>query len=191
MPELNPSAQRCLSIFITYLLHAAESFLRSWPVFAASQEIPRSLWKPKVLPVPILSQFHPVPTTPSNFLNIHFNIILPSTSGSPQWPLSLRFPHQHPVHHSLLSHTRRSLLLGILIFKGLTVRIFFKSFVVKGLRYLVPTADLFYSPLNMYVFSIFLTFFTSVTEVTFSGRYSFWIPLLSFSLPYFSEQGQG
>src|SRR5215475_7591411 len=44
--------------------------------------------------------------TPSNFLMIHLNIILPPTSGSPQWALSLRFPHQHPVHPSLLPHTR-------------------------------------------------------------------------------------
>jgi hypothetical protein len=92
--------------YLTYLLHGAESFLRSWPVFAANQEISRILWNPKVLycthkcplPVPSLSQLHLAPTTPSNFLNIHLNIILPSTSGSPQWPLSLRFPHQHPVH---------------------------------------------------------------------------------------------
>ena len=59
------------------------------------------LWNPKVPhhthkcppPVLILSQLHPIPTTPSNFLKIHINIILPSTSWSPQWPLSLKLPH--------------------------------------------------------------------------------------------------
>ena len=68
--------------------------------FAANQEIPRILWNPKLHyrthkrppPVPILSQLHPVPTTPSHFLKIHLNIILLSTYWSPQWFLSSGFP---------------------------------------------------------------------------------------------------
>ena len=80
--------------------------------FAANQEIRRILWNPKVYyrthkrppPVPILSQLHPVPTTPFHFLKIHLNIVLPSTSWSPQWPLSIRFPHQNLVHTSPFLH---------------------------------------------------------------------------------------
>jgi hypothetical protein len=71
----------------------------SWEAnrFAAGQEIPRILWNPIHKcppPVCILSQLNLVNTSTSSFLKIRINIILPSTPGSPQWPLYLRYPRQ-------------------------------------------------------------------------------------------------
>ena len=42
----------------------------------------------------------------THLLEIHPNIIHPSTPRSPQWSLSLRFPHQDPIRPPLLIHTR-------------------------------------------------------------------------------------
>ena len=102
-----------ITYLLTYLLTPWSRVLEKLAGSAASQEIPRPLWNPKVRhrihkcprTVPILSQIHPV-STPSHFPKIHLNIILPSTSGSPQWSLFLMFPHQNPVHTSPLPHKR-------------------------------------------------------------------------------------
>ena len=63
--------------------------------FSASQEISRILWNPKVQyrihKCPPPSPIEPDLTSPPPYiplLKIHFNIILPSMSGSSTWPLS-------------------------------------------------------------------------------------------------------
>ena len=68
---------------------------------SATKDIPHILWSLKVHyrihkrppPVPVLSQIDPIHGLPSNFSKVHFNIILPCTSGLSKWSTSLRFPH--------------------------------------------------------------------------------------------------
>ena len=89
----------------------------SWEAnwFAASQEIPRISRNPKLHyrthkrppHVSILGQPNPVHIPTSHLLEIQPNIIHPSKPTSPQWSLSLWFPHQDPTHPNLLIHTRQ------------------------------------------------------------------------------------
>ena len=76
--------------------------------FLGSLGIPHIVWNPTVhyhfqkclTPVHMLSQINSVHAPTSHFLKTHLNIILPSSSGSSKWSLSLRFPHQNPVYTS-------------------------------------------------------------------------------------------
>jgi len=98
-------------LLLTHSMVQSPSWEANW--FAASQEIPRNSRNPKVHyhthksppPVPILGQPNPVHIPTSHRLEIHPNIIHPSTPRSAQWSLFLRFPHQDPIH-TLSSPTR-------------------------------------------------------------------------------------
>ena len=84
-----------LTYLLTYSMVQGPSWKANW--FAASQEIPRISRNPKVHyrthkrppPVPILGQPNPVNISTSHLLEIHPNIIHPSTARSPQWSPSL------------------------------------------------------------------------------------------------------
>ena len=100
-----------LTSLLTYSMVQSPSSEANW--FAASQEIPRISWNPKVYyrthkrppPVSIVGQPNPVHTPTSHLPEIRSNIIRPSTPRSPQWSPSLRFPHQDPIHPPPLTHT--------------------------------------------------------------------------------------
>jgi hypothetical protein len=89
----------------TFVLAYSTGQSPSWQAnkFAASKEIPRISWNPKVhyriykCPpnVPILSQINPVHVPTNHFLKIHLNITLSSIPGSSERSVSLRFPHQN------------------------------------------------------------------------------------------------
>ena len=84
----------------TYSMVQCPSWEANW--FAASQEIPRISRNPKVHyrthksppSVSILGQPNPVHTPTSHLLEIHPNIIHPSTPRSPQWSPPFRFSQQ-------------------------------------------------------------------------------------------------
>ena len=106
-PFISHSWLRTVHYLLTYSMVQSPSWETNW--FAASQEIPRISRNPKIHyrthkpPVSVLGQPNPVHTPTSHLLEIHPNIIHPSTPRSPQWFPSLRFPHQDPIHPPLLT----------------------------------------------------------------------------------------
>ena len=125
---------------LTHSTMQSPSWAANW--FAASQEIPRISRNPNVHyrtnkrppPVPILSQPNPVNIPTSHLLEIHPNIIHLSTPGSPQWSLSLRFPHQDPIH-PLSSPIRATCPAHLILLDFITRTILDEEYKTFMLRY--------------------------------------------------------
>ena len=114
-PRIHLQTENVLKTFVrvtlTYSMVQSPSWEANW--FAASQEIHRISRNPKVNfhtherlpPVSTLGQPNPVHIHTSHLLEIHPNIIHPSTPRSPQWSPSLQFPHQEdPISNHVLKH---------------------------------------------------------------------------------------
>ena len=104
VPE--PTAPPATTSTTTYLLTPwSRVLLEKLTGLQLLKKFPAFLWNPKVHyrthkrppTVPILGQPNPVHIPTSHLLEIHPNIIHPTTPRSPQWSLSLQFPHQDPI----------------------------------------------------------------------------------------------
>ena len=127
----------------------------SWEAYSSSacQEIIRILWKPKVHycnhkrspTVPILSQSSPVHESPSKFLKVKFNIILPSKPRSPKWSLSIISPNPKPVCASPFPHSAR--LLSFLFFLIWSP----EQYLVTDIGHNLKLLFMWFSPLHLYL----------------------------------------
>ena len=84
---------------------AGFQLVKKFPAFYGTRRFITAFTSAHHLSLSCASSIQSIPPT-SDFLKIHLDIILPSTSGSPKWSVSLRFPHQNHVYVSPLPHTR-------------------------------------------------------------------------------------
>jgi len=95
---------------LIYLLHGAESFLRSQPVLSQSRNPPHCVEPEGSLPHSQMPATCPYPEPARSslyhhFLKIHLNIILPSTSGSFKGLFPSGFPPKPCIHLSPIRAT--------------------------------------------------------------------------------------
>ena len=95
-------------ILLTYLLHAAELFLRNKsrnsPAFHGTRRFIISFTNARQLSLSWASSIQSILSHPTSWRSIlilssHLRLVLP------KWCLSLRLPHQNPVHVSPFPHT--------------------------------------------------------------------------------------
>ena len=102
---------KAVPTLLTYLLTYSMEQSPSWKVnrpCSWSRKSPYFVEPEVSLPhsqVPSSCPYTKPARSSSHLLEIHLNIIFPSTPGSPKWSLSLRFSDQNPVHASPLTHT--------------------------------------------------------------------------------------
>jgi len=77
--------------------------VKKFPAFYGTQMFNTAFTTARHLSLSLHTWIQPMfpPPPPSKILKIHLNILLPCTSGSSKWFLSVRFPHQNPVRPSL------------------------------------------------------------------------------------------
>jgi len=104
---------------LTKRLNGAECFLRCYPVLNWSRISPHFTERYGALPHSQVTATCPCSEpdqsssfTSSYFLKSHLNIIIPFTSGSSKWSLSVKFPHQNPVNVLPPHHTCYMLCLS-------------------------------------------------------------------------------
>ena len=105
---------RCTGI-LTYLLTpwcrvlletlTGLQLVKKFPAFHGTRRFITALKSVRQLSLSWASPIQSIYPHPTSWRSV-LNIIRPSTPRSPQWCLSLRFPHQYPIHPPLLTHTR-------------------------------------------------------------------------------------